>query len=557
MVIKKLLKLNIKGRLAAGFGMLVFLIVMLVVISFTGLGISNKDLRKFTNESLVAGTSVKMCQIHTDRVMMMLLNMMLTDDTNGMDYEVQIGVNVSEMRECLRQLKESGIDNDLYTQYENAIDHLITSVNKILSYVKDGNEEQAINMINKEWFNDFMKVTSIADTITQKATTSQNEMLDKNIGTMTGTSIVLFVCLILSIVYVAMLVTELVKSINTPLQELMQASEEMAKGNLKAEITYINDDEVGMLAHSLRGSMEKVSSYISEIRKVLGEMAKCNFTIGTDMDFHGDFSAIQVSIKECRERISETMGQIDNVSMVVTKAADEVAGTSQGVAEESEGQSLLITQLCDVIEDINKTVKLNSDNAEDISIQVKEMDVRADKSNMQMKEVVGAIENISQSSEEVSHIINTINDIASQTNLLALNASIEAARAGESGRGFAVVAEQIGKLAKECSIAVANSTQLIMNALNNVKDGKKMVENATSGLEEMFSNIKEITGKLDEITVASKEQAKGIGQIELQVKSISDGIKQGEMMAQESAAASEELLAQSDVLRNLMEQFSI
>lgn len=86
------------------------------------------------------------------------------------------------------------------------------------------------------------------------------------------------------------------------------------------------------------------------------------------------------------------------------------------------------------------------------------------------EELASTTQNVAENShlmlgyvDRTNEILTLINEISSQTHLLGLNAAIEAARAGEHGRGFSVVSEEIRKLASR-----ANSSVREVNSIINI-----------------------------------------------------------------------------------------
>ena len=170
---------------------------------------------------------------------------------------------------------------------------------------------------------------------------------------------------------------------------------------------------------------------------------------------------------------------------------------------------------------------------------------------------MSAMDSIDKSSKNIKDIINTINDIAEQTNLLALNAAIESARVGEAGKGFSVVAEEVRQLAGESAEAVKKTTELIEKSIESVVEGKLLAENASNSLKTVVGSTDKVKERVKSISNAAKEQeitidefTKGIGEIECAVQSNS-------ALAQESAASSEELTAQAETLKYMVERFKL
>ena len=150
---------------------------------------------------------------------------------------------------------------------------------------------------------------------------------------------------------------------------------------------------------------------------------------------------------------------------------------------------------------------------------------------------------ISSSSHEIGKIIKTIDGIAFQTNILALNAEVEAARAGEAGKGF--------------SEASKNTAALIATSLDTVQAGPDIADETARSLGMVLESVRLVTGSVGRIAASSRQQALSLRQIEKGMGQISDVVQTNSATAEESAAASGELSAQAQFLKELAGQFRL
>ena len=164
---------------------------------------------------------------------------------------------------------------------------------------------------------------------------------------------------------------------------------------------------------------------------------------------------------------------------------------------------------------------------------------------------------ISSSSYEIGKIIKIIDGIAFQTNILALNAAVEAARAGEAGKGFSVVTEEIRNLAIRSSEASKNTAALIATSLDTVQAGPDIADETARSLGMVLESVRLVTGSVGRIAASSRQQALSLRQIEKGMGQISDVVQTNSATAEESAAASGELSAQAQFLKDLAGQFRL
>lgn len=259
----------------------------------------------------------------------------------------------------------------------------------------------------------------------------------------------------------------------------------LSDGDLKTPVEVArSQDELELLTGALASTISSVNGYISEIKRVLSQMAQGNFVILKD------------SLTDIIGSMNQTMHNIQQVALRLSSTADSLYGQSSGLYSASSQQSDDAARLVDEVTSVRRQLAEVEQSALDAKGGVDDITEKIRQANQRMARLKDTMSEINANATEITKISKTIEDIAFQTNILSLNASVEASRAGEAGKGFTVVAQEVRSLAGKSGEAAKSTAEMIEHACRIAKDGVKLADETAVSLDEIFM----VSGSIEEIS---------------------------------------------------------
>ena len=353
------------------------------------------------------------------------------------------------------------------------------------------------------------------------------------------------------------------RTVSTPLFRLSILAQTLEQGDLGLNqhqtmlVGISSNDEIGVLSQSFDSTISRLRNYIGEISTMLEAIAGGDLTAQITQEYVGDFASIRTSLNDILQKLNSTMGQIVASAEHVSGGAEQMSTASQALSQGSMEQTTAVEELEHTMRAVTENVRQTAENAQRAREQVSGMGVQLAEGNQKMQEMIAAMGEITDSSNEIEKIIKTIENIAFQTNILALNAAVEAARAGTAGKGFAVVADEVRSLAAKSAEASQSTSALIGRSIAAVNQGTQIADATAQQLKNVVEGAHGIEETINGIAADAQTQAGAVVQIQDQIGQITGVVQTNSSTAEESAATSQELSAQANVLKQLVKTFRL
>lgn len=321
--------------------------------------------------------------------------------------------------------------------------------------------------------------------------------------------------------------------------------------NYSFDESTFSEDEIGQTLFAVTSLLKLMNSWLDIVKTVAEGDLTSTVIPRSDKDL------FNIKLLNMIDSNRKLLLNIESSSKQVATGSEEVAHSSQYLAEEISNETLELNDLSSTIHKLSSQIIENVAAFESASRLSTEANNSIITSNTQMLHMIDAMSIINTSSTQIKNITETIDSIANQTNLLALNATIEAARAGDAGKGFAVVAIEVRDLATKSAEAAKQTALIIETSISSILHGTRIATETAQTLDEAIKKAQESALIIEQLNNRTAEQSAFITQVTENLTNISKVIETSSATAEESSAASEELSSEAQVLKHLLDNFKL
>ena len=428
----------------------------------------------------------------------------------------------------------------LFAELRSIKDRYIQGSNKVVAAMKAGDQAQALKIVEFEQnplADQLTKILLELGEINRQGAAAAGVESEQTYRQSQG---LVLLSIAFCLVVTAFLAVVISRSIVSPLQQAVSATELVASGNLSQRIEFAGSDEPAKLLSALAMMQDSLRGAITQIGNSSVQLASAS----------EELSSVAEDSSRNLQKQNDEIQQAASAVTEMSAAVDEVARNAGATAEASNESARLAQQGRDRVK---QTV-------ESLRAMTQEF--------TQTSQLIGGL---AEQSKDIGKVLDVIRAIAEQTNLLALNAAIEAARAGEAGRGFAVVADEVRALAHRTQVSTQEIEQMIgkvqggtkaavdsmRESVNQAEQTLGVAQGAGSALDEIYQKAGQISERNLVIASAAEEQAAVAREVDRNIVNISDFSTQSAAGANQTSAATYELARLATELNTLVTRFVI
>ena len=473
-------------------------------------------------------------------------------------------VNTAQNRENnMAIMKEIGLSDEELA----FVDRASTTSNNLIPLEEDameltaaGQTSRAVAILyGKEYMDGVKVITGALDDFANAIDvrmSAETQRIETVVNILTIAS---YICVFLVLAFQAYMISFALKDLIAPMLKIKKKMEELSQGDLSGDFDLQEDNtELGRTAHAIKNLQDFQQNMIGDVDYLLSEMSNGNFDVSTrigDEAYVGVYYNLLMSMRKLNTTLGDTLYDIETSAQQINAGSEQVADGAQALAQGATQQASSVEELAATVTEISQSVSDAGEAASSASTRADEAGKLTGECNEHMKDLVLAMDDISSTSEQISKIIKEIDDIAFQTNILALNAAVEAARAGSAGKGFAVVADEVRNLAAKSADAAKNTATLIEASVAAVEKGAALAGDTAHRLQGVYDISNEVAVMVQRIATEAQSTTDSIGQVSNGLEQISAVVQTNSATAEQSAAASQELSGQANMLATLVRRF--
>jgi methyl-accepting chemotaxis protein len=488
-------------RLAAGFGAVTLVAIMLGGVAYTQLISIDKAATRITVDALPGVSLIGQYQALSYKNFALLLQHVLATDTDEMDRlegEISTGrASLSAQLAAYEKTISDPRDRELFAAIGTARVPYLECYSRVIKLSRGLKTKEAMALVEgqlKPLFDKLAAANEASVAFNKENGDDAGKSITHAVGS-AKTGIVLGLLLALAIALGVSIVAT--RSIANPMQVVVAHLSSVARGDLSHDTESAiqeRGDEIGTLGKALQ-------SMIVALREMVKDIG----------------NGVQVMSSSSAE-LSASSGQMTSGSRnasdkahAVAAAAEEVSTNITSVAAGMEQTATNLDRVSAHTEQMTATIDEIAGNSEKARSITDEARRQAEKITTQMNQ-------LGQAAKEIGKVTEAITEISAQTNLLALNATIEAARAGAAGKGFAVVANEIKELAQQTASATEDIKTRIADVQSSTAGGIAEIGKVSQVIHDVSDIVSSIAAAIEEQATVTKDIARNIAEATVGVK---------------------------------------
>lgn len=577
------LNLNIKTKLLAGFGSILFLLLVVTVTSFSGISqLEGRVAEAETKEYLLQRANSSYWALRLSQAQFptspQLWQRILDSEKPNKDKFYENMKRYKEVREMTPDEK------NIVAELETNISEYFAKRPEVFALVQAGKVDEANELRAKYSQPRGFAATKAMDQLLEITIKDDKARKDQLLGSVQRIKFIVTLLGVLTAAIAAYAAFIIIRAISNPLTKLQGTITRIASGDTQARAQMSGNDELVQLANQFDKMMDEREAVQTAIKKendalnesvltllqAVAQLSRKDLTVKVPVS-ENVTGAVADALNLLTRETAQVMADVNNISADVTKAsmsvqskADSMLAAAQEEREEVDRTAVSLAtaaQSMRSIADLAQACNRVADNAIK-STQLALSTVNSTVTGINntrdvIRETEKRIKRLGDRSQEISGVVNLINVIAERTHILALNASMHAASAGEAGRGFAVVADEVQRLAENARQATQQISALVSNiqmetadtvntmnsAIAQIVEGSRLAEQAGQQMQLTQQNTAELVDSVKQIATTSENQAR-VGQ------SLLDGAEQ---IKRSNQQATRQLHEQAEQTSNLMD----